>query len=218
MAQAKARPQAAAPAKAHQAVAPVKAQPQAVAQAKARPQAAALAKAHQAVAPVKARPQAAAPVEARPLAAALAKARPRGQSITSPVKARSQSAQRIQDAREEKRDAKRNGLLAKVVGGAVAKAGKGVSMARDLATSQAGQSGGDAIGTAAGGPIWAAVKEISQAVDGTRNNRVMTAAFGSIKKLRTQQRPGQVQGKATAVPASKAIQAGTIRDTKGRCI
>lgn len=116
---------------------------------------------------------------------------------------RSKSVARQQEMRQRREDRKRDGILAKIVGGAMAKAGKGFDIARGLLDRKGDV--GEAAGLAAGGPFWSAVKEFADAVDMTRDNRFANATMGFLAKRFKKEPP-------------KKEETGGRRDSKGRFI
>lgn len=155
------------------------------------------------------------PATAKPSRSERDRPAPKPRSTTTAAGGRpSRSAQRLEKAREDKSDAKRNSLLARAVGAAVAKAGKGWDLAKDLLSGQAGQDSGDALGLATGGPIWSALREIAEVVDTTRDNQIASAAFGFLQKKWQARRGPEEKGAAEAKNAK--AKGGAQRDEHGR--
>ncbi|MFH1984774.1 MAG: hypothetical protein ABIL58_23280 [Pseudomonadota bacterium] len=114
----------------------------------------------------------------------------------------SAAAQIQKESREKRVETKRDSLLVKAIGGA----GKGIAAARDFIAGRSGANASDAAGMAAGGPVWSAIREITEAVDMTGDNRMVQAAFAFVKK--------RWKGKGTA---EEGVRSGT-RDEHGRFI
>jgi len=102
--------------------------------------------------------------------------RPVSQSGTTPAIQQSKSA----DLLNQRRVKKQNTWLAGAIGKAVAKAGGIISRAKDFIAGGAPTSATDAAGMAAGGPFWAAAKELADAAGTTKDNRFLKAGFDKI--------------------------------------
>ncbi len=116
-------------------------------------------------------------------------------SAPAPNPPQRKSEHRQQEIRQKRQDAKRDSLLARVLSGAMEKARKGFDLASDVLGLRT--DAGDAMGLAAGGPIWSAIRELTEAVDVTRDNRYAKA----VLRFLTRKPDGDDKG---------------IRDEKGR--
>jgi hypothetical protein len=136
--------------------------------------------------------------------------RPVSQSGTTPAIQQSRSM----DLLNQRRVKKQNTWLAGAIGKAVAKAGGFLSKAKDFISAGAPTSATDAAGMAAGGPFWAAAKELADAAGTTKDNRFLKAGFDKIagafggkkaEKAKSDKRDDQGRFLKAVQPGKKSI-------------
>ncbi|BBO69099.1 hypothetical protein DSCA_30290 [Desulfosarcina alkanivorans] len=98
-----------------------------------------------------------------------------------PTAPRSTTAEKVVEARAKNQDESKDRRLGKMITGAIR---SGFGAANSVMGGGSGQNGekSDIIGTAAGGPMWSAVREMIDAVDMTKDNRFANAILARLGK------------------------------------